>query len=269
MNIIFHDVDGCLNVDAETPIPVGGECLSQNQIAKLGELGHKLDDSSIDHFVINTGRSIKETLPIVESITSRKLQYVIAEHGAVCLDVKSNKYVVPQTQIAVKLELIRSFIEWYRESGFKSLNKRVGTAVPILDKAANLTLDARSKVDSQRVYDELIALVKNDSPFDHNELVFHHSKADGFVDAMSLVDKGDGVEEITSLLSKAKSSTTPICTIAIGNGLNDMPMLRIVTIPVCPENAEYEVKDYCRSRSGVVSKYGFIDATLQWLDAYI
>ena len=55
---------------------------------------------------------------------------------------------------------------------------------------------------------------------------------------MSLVDKGDGVEEITSLLSEAQSSPTPICSIAIENGFNDMPMLRIATIPVCPKNAE-------------------------------
>jgi len=243
--------------------------LPPNQSARLQALGRKLDDSSIDHLVINTGRSVKETLPIVEDIASEKLQYVVAEHGAIYHDVKNNKSIAPQGPIAGRLELIRNLIDWYRETGAKILNERVGTEVPILDKVANLTLDARNGLDSQQIYNALQAVVKSDAPFNYNQLVFHHSAADGFVDAMGQIDKGHGIEFVTSLLVQASRSTKTINSIAIGNGLNDLPMLKVATMPVCPANAELEVREYCRSRSGVVSDYEFIDATLHWLEAYI
>lgn len=268
MKIVFHDVDGCLNADANTPIPTGDERLQQNQLAKLKELGRRLDASSIDHFVINTGRSMADTLPVVEGIASHKLQYVIAEHGAVYHDVKNKKSLVPQGSITGKLELIRKFIDWYRDTGARILNERVGAAVPILDKVANLTLDARNGLDTEKIYNELQAIVKSDAPFDYDQLVFHHSRADGYVDAMGQIDKGDGIEVITSLLSQTHSSTNTISSIAIGNGLNDMPMLEAATVPVCPANAEPEVSQYCRFHSGVVSEYEFIDATLQWLEEH-
>lgn len=267
MKIVFHDVDGCLNANANTPIPINGERLPRNQTAMLGELGRKLDASSIDHFVINTGRSIADTLNIVEDIASQKLQYVVAEHGAVYWDVVSGESFIPIGSIADKVEVIRSFIEWYKETGTIILNERVGAEIPMLDKVANLTLDARNGIDTQRVHDVLQEVVRNDAPFDYNQFTFHQSEADGYVDAMGQIDKGDGVGFITTLLNSNHSSTETV-RIAIGNGLNDMPMLEAATIPVCPGNAEPEVCEYCRSKSGVVSEYEFIDATLQWLEEY-
>lgn len=267
MNIVFHDVDGCLNADANTPIPLGGEQLPSHQTAKLQELGRKLDHSSIDHFVINTGRSMEQTLSIVDGIASQKLRYVIAEHGAIYRDVKKDLDIEPQGLIADRLELIRNLIDWYQNIGANILNERVGEAVPVLDKVANLTLDVRDGLDSQLVFDVFKAIVRSDAPLDYNQLVFHHSTADGFIDAMSQTNKGDGIDIVTSLLSDAHDSTKAINSIAIGNGLNDLPMLEVATIPVCPANAEPEVREYCRSRSGVVSEYEFIDATLEWLEA--
>jgi len=268
MKIVFHDIDGCLNADANTPIPIGNERLSQNQLAKLKELGRKLDVSSIDHLVINTGRAMDETLSVVNGIASKKLQYVIAEHGAVYRDVINNKCIYPLGHMAEKLELIVSFISWYRETGAKILNERVGTEVPILGKAANLTLDARNGLDSQHIYDVLKTMVKSDAPFDYNQLIFHHSKPDGFVDVMGKIDKGNGIEVISSLISKLENPAETIRSIAIGNGLNDMSMLEVATIPVCPRNSEHEVRNFCRSRSGVVSEFEYIDATLHWLEEY-
>lgn len=269
MKIVFHDVDGCLNADASSPIPINGEPLPPEQTAKLRELGRKLDASSIDHFVINTGRSMEDTLPTVEGIASDKLQYVIAEHGALYRDVKNEEFIVPQGPIVGKLTMIRSFIDWYRETGSAMLNERVGTDVPILDKEANLTLDCRNALDTEQVCELLQALVKSDAPFDYEQLVFHNSKADGYVDAMSQVDKADGIKVVTSILAPTDTAVKTLNSIAIGNGLNDMPMLEAANIPVCPGNAEPEVRDYCQSHSGVVSEYDYIDATLHWLEEYV
>lgn len=230
MKIIFHDVDGCLNADASTPIPINGEQFPPNQSVKLRELGLKLDNSSIDHLIINTGRSMEEALPIVEGIASHKLKYVIAEHGAIYRDVQNDKPIVPDGPVTGKLELISKFIDWYRETGARILNERVGADVPILEKVANLTLDARNGLNSQHIYNVLQDVVKSHAPFDYNQLVFHNSTADGFVDAMSLIDKGDGVSVVSSLLSREFNPTKSISSIAIGNGLNDIPMLEAATI---------------------------------------
>ena len=95
MKIVFHDVDGCLNADANTPISIGGEQLPPIQKEKLTELGRKFDASSIDHLVINTGRSIQDTLSVVEHIACDKLQYIVGEHGAAFYDVQNGKVVEP------------------------------------------------------------------------------------------------------------------------------------------------------------------------------
>lgn len=269
MKVVFHDVDGCLNADASTAIPRIGEPMSSNQAAKLKELGQRLDASSIDHLVINTGRSIEDTLILAEFIDSAKLRYIIGEHGAVYHDVIADQAVIFQGAIADKLELIKSFIRWYRETGSTILNKRVGMELPILDKVANLTLDVRGRSDTSQICDELQAVVEDESPFDSNQFIFHHSQADGYVDAMSQIDKGDGVEVITSLFAQVCSPSTPIRSFAFGNGLNDMPMLKVATTPVCPGNAEPEVRQYCRDNSGVVSDVDFIDATLHWFETNV
>ncbi len=269
MKVLFHDVDGCLNADADTPVPRIGEAMPVKLVAKLKELGRRLDLSSVEHLVINTGRSIEDTLLLVELINSEKLRYVICEHGAVFHDVKQNQPVVPSQAIANKLELIHRFIDWYRETGAVLLNEKIGTEVPILDKVANLTLDSRGELDTNHILSVLQAVIQHQSPFDSQQLVFHHSQVDGYVDVMSQIDKGDGVHAIASLLSLPKESPDAISSIAVGNGLNDLPMLQVATTPVCPANAEPEVIEYCSARSGVVSEREFIDATLQWLESQI
>lgn len=269
MKIVFHDVDGCLNADAGSPIPVCGESLSINQTAKLRELGRKIDASSIDHLVINTGRSIAETLFLTDVIASRKLQYVIAEHGAVYQDVVNDKPLAPSGSMTSTLDLMREFISWYRQTGAAMLNKRIGTEVPILEKVANLTLDARDGLNTRHVYEELMAVVKSEAPIDYTLLEFHHNEADAYVDVLGQIHKGHGVEVITSQLSQAGSEISSINRIAIGNGLNDMPMFEAATTIVCPANSEPEVLEYCRARSGMLSERGYIDATLHWLDEHL
>ena len=42
-----------------------------------------LDDSAIDCMVLNTGRSMQATRIIAEAINSKKVKYLLAEHGAI------------------------------------------------------------------------------------------------------------------------------------------------------------------------------------------
>ena len=167
--------------------------------------------------------------------------------------------------ITLKLDAIQQFISWYNTTGFQIMNQRVGE-MPILAKSANLTLDARGHPDARVVFDALQEIAKAEAPVNFNELVFHFSEADGYVDALGKVDKGDGIKVIKSILADNELSEQSLTVFAVGNGLNDMPMLELANMPICPANSEHEVKAYCHSRSGFVSEHQCIDATIDWLN---
>ena len=78
---------------------------------------------------------------------------------------------------------------------------------------------------------------------------------------MSSIDKADGIRRVTSAVQPAE----PIHTIAVGNGLNDLPMLEAADTPLCPANADATVIQACAH--GVVSPHAYVDATIAWLDS--
>lgn len=267
MKILFHDVDGCLNADINTPVPMADEPVPSVQSARLRELGRQLDLSSVDLMVLNTGRSLADTLLVADMINSSKLRYIVAEHGAVYHDLRSGSEFVPEGDIAGNLELIIEFVQWYREAGSETLNEKFGMEIPIIEKVANLTLDTRVGLDVLTVFNELKNLVKNDSPFAQDQFVFHYSKPDGYVDVLGRIDKSDGVVAISSLVNSTDPSGRQCETAAVGNGINDLPMLRAVDVPVCPANSEQQVLAYCGSHDcGIVSTSSFIRATLDWIN---
>ena len=264
MKILFHDVDGCLNAPDGAEIPRVDQHLSAQQSQLLQALGHALDASTIDLMVINTGRSLADTMMLADAIRSTKLQYLIAEHGAVIFDVNNDQPLKwnstrHTTNNNDPLEQILAFIQWFKETGFSVLTDRLGTSLVIDVKVANLTLKIPPSVDCYHVFEQLQQLVHDDSPFEHEEFVFHNSVADGFIDVMSKIDKGDGIDIICNHLGKPQATT-----IAVGNGLNDLPMFEKAHICLCPANSEQEVKDFCQT-AGIISEYKFVEATLNWL----
>ena len=265
MKILFHDVDGCLNTPDGAQIPLANQYFSAQQSEHLQALGKALDASMIDIMAINTGRSLEDTKPLVNSISSTKLKYLIAEHGAVIFDIDNDKTLKwHSTRHASNnsdpLEKILAFIQWYKVTGGSILAVRLGANLVVLEKIANLTVKIPPSIDCHHVFEQLQQLVRDDSPFEYKDFVFHNSVADGFIDVMSKIDKGDGIEIVCNHLGKKQSTI-----IAVGNGLNDMPMLEKAHVCLCPANSEPEVKDFCQNAKGINSKYSFIEATLNWL----
>ncbi|MFT7209992.1 MAG: HAD superfamily hydrolase (TIGR01484 family) [Granulosicoccus sp.] len=265
MKILFHDVDGCLNTPDGLEIPRGDKHFSTQLSQILRALGQALDASTIDLMVINTGRSLEDTMMLANAIQSTKLQYLIAEHGAVIFDVDNNQPLNWKSTRHTKdnkdpLEQILDFMQWYKETGFSVLADRLGTSLIVDNKIANLTLGIPPSIDCHHVFEQLQQLVRDDSPFEHEDFVFHNSVADGFIDVMSNIDKGDGIDIICNHLGKPQATT-----IAIGNGLNDLPMFEKAHLCLCPANSEQEVKDFCQKAAGINSEYSFVEATLNWL----
>jgi len=269
MEILFHDIDGCLNTPDGSEIPIGGQSYSTRQKEFLKVLGQALDESRIDLMAINTGRSLPDSQTLAAAIGSKKLRYMLLEHGAILFDVEKHSQIDWVSSVTNNdknespLYLIQAFIQWYKTIGHKLLIDRLGTEMHIVDKVANLTLEIPADIDSAYMYELVRGLIQGESPFDCEEFIFHCNTADGFIDVMSSIDKGDGIDTLCKHIKESSAKT-----IAVGNGLNDLPMLERADFCLCPENSEREVKEYCRNASGVVSQHRFIEATIRWLEDY-
>jgi HAD superfamily hydrolase (TIGR01484 family) len=271
--ILFHDVDGCLNTPDGADIPASLDALTPRQRSILSELSRLVDQSAISDFVLNTGRGWQETGFLVEAIASTKLSYVLVEHGAIMWDVKRGTTVDLQA-LAKRYGLdeiseqfnsvnrVRTLIKWFVDEGSACLSEKLkhqGTLVPHGGKEVSLTISVPALLDGGLLLSTLRQLIESQTEFSPDHFVYHHGISDGFIDVTGAIDKGTGVTVLARHLGKELADT-----MAIGNGLNDLPMLEAVGLPICPANAEQPVKRLCQAR-GLVSNHNYINAALEWL----
>ena len=221
--------------------------------------------------MLNSGRSLAATLIIAEALNSKKVKYLVAEHGAVgyrfdtqeLIDFSTLSAQLPEVHgdyeaVAVMPDLI----DWYRRHGSGLLFEEIGQSPEPASKLANLTLAIPSGMSGETLVQNVQSVIEAYSPMAHHDFVYHISASDGYVDVMSTVDKGTAVRLIC-LLEKIDT----LQTFAIGNGLNDISMFEQVHHSICPRNSEDELKEFCLQRQGVISDHAFIDATFDWLKA--
>jgi hydroxymethylpyrimidine pyrophosphatase-like HAD family hydrolase len=275
--ILFHDIDGCLNILDGGPIGFTEEAMSDVLAAELANLGELLDLSDIEHFIINTGRSWTKTEYLCNAIKSTKTRYALVEHGSALWDIQSGMQIEllslskelgleHATEALATIERVQELISWFRSEGNKLLAHAIEVNEPLElhgNKSANLTIPVPKYKDGDVVMAAFEQLILEQPEFAEDSFIYHHSRSDGYIDVMGTVDKGLGVELAIGYLGYDPSQT-----VAIGNGLNDLAMLSKVGIPICPENAEPLVKDMCEN-SGISSEHRFIEATKAWLTARI
>lgn len=270
--ILFHDVDGCLNADS-VPLGFSHAALSAEHRRHLAELGALLDASRVEHFVLNTGRSWPTTQYLCAAIASTKARYALVEHGAALWDFQSGR-TVDLHQVARhagmqhvttalnSIERVQELLHWYATTGSKQLARAMGLATPIaheLDQVANLTFAIPAGIDGDIAMHTLRNIIAAQPEFKNDSFVYNHSSSDGFIDVMGAMDKGLGVEVAVAYLRGDFQHTA-----AVGNGLNDLPMLSRVAEPLCPANAEPAVQNLCATH-GQHSPHYFINATKRWL----
>lgn len=256
--ILFHDVDGCLNAEDGIQLPMDNRDYNPLQRQRLSELGILLDQSPVRWLAINTGRSLADTETLVPLINSGKLRYLVVEHGALIVDLLTESTVEWTGSAASKLAEIQLLVNWFNDEGLHHFSRRIGHELRTLDKISNLTIAIPDAVDDQHLFGELRAFVHEASPFNAEDYVYHYSGSDSFVDIMSSVHKGDGVQRIMELTDGEQS-------IAVGNGLNDLPMMEIADLCVCPANSEPELIECVQRRNGIVGQTNYIRTTLDWL----
>jgi hydroxymethylpyrimidine pyrophosphatase-like HAD family hydrolase len=271
--IVFQDVDGCLNTPDGAALDIATCILTEQQRFALKEFGELLDSSAVTHLVVNTGRSWQATKFICEAINSTKVRYVLTEHGSELWDLKTNTALdlmmisealgLVTIRAALKsVRHVRDLMLWFQTTGNSLVCADMGYPGLIScldDKTSNLTLRIPSEVDGDSLLSALQASILNEENFAGVEFVFHHNRADGFIDVMGEIDKGMGVELVTRYLGGSYAET-----FAIGDGLNDLPMFHAVNYPICPANAMVAVQDLCKAR-GYRSDASYIAAVTTWL----
>lgn len=271
--VLFHDADGCLNLVDGQELPFKPETLSSSEVAALAELGRCVDASSLDHLVLNTGRSWEATGFLCDAIASRKLRFALVEHGSELWDVMADQKIDFEGVAAVSghpealaalasTKKIRSLIRWFQDSGRQELCRRMGYGGNLtaqLDKTTNLTFLLPLELDGDQVISVLQELIASHEVFGAESLVYHHSRANRFVDVMGTMNKGIGLSLTMEHLGYDLAQSA-----AIGDGLNDIPMLETVAFPICPANSEDAVRKICRE-NGHASSSLYIGATLEWV----
>ena len=270
--ILFQDVDGCLNAPDGSSIGFTEENLSNELREQLVEVGRSLDASDIEHLVFNTGRSWAATEYLARAINSPKVRYILVEHGAAIWDTANLKKLdlarqsrLPHIkQASASVSRVEGLVSWYNNVG----HKRLSAALDIVsrldherDQEANLTFSVPEELDGEHVLATIEAVIKNEPQFAGDDFAYHWSRPERFIDVMGHMDKGLGVELMREFLD-------PTYTYAIGNGLNDLAMLKAVDHPICPANAETDVIEYCQG-AGSVSEHGFIASLHDFLQSKI
>lgn len=271
--ILFQDVDGCLNTPDGSVLDFTTAVLTDQQQKAFRDFGALLDSSTVANLVINTGRSWPATKFICDAINSKKIRYALTEHASELWDVKAN-ISLDLLQMSENLGMheirdaqesvlrVRELISWFESTGNRLLASHVGYSGIfhyLRDKTSNLTIQVPHDVNGDDFLLSLKASIATEAAFGEDNFVFHYSRAFGLVDVMSQADKGMGVKVLTKFLGGSTADT-----FAVGDGLNDLPMLHAVNYPICPANAEPEVQNLCKVK-GLVSNASYIGAVTSWL----
>lgn len=270
--ILFHDIDGCLNGQDGQPLGFRREDLSTAHRKELVEFGKVLNQSEIEHLVLNTGRTWADTEYLAHAIGSSKVKYALVEHGAGLWDIATRTQIhlneiVQEHRMdhlnsaLASLERVSALIQWYEREGHSELADSLGFGGRLTNGAeqtANLTFKVPGELDGEQVLKALKKLVSANAAFQEDRFVYHYGP-EGFVDVVGQIDKGIGVEIVAKHLGGDLKNTA-----GVGNGVNDLSMLEKVGFSLCPSNAESEVKALCTER-GFVSDHSFINATVVWL----
>jgi hydroxymethylpyrimidine pyrophosphatase-like HAD family hydrolase len=273
IRILFQDIDGCLN-------PPDGEAFgftedwepSSNQISMLDTINTALDQSSVEHFVINTGRPWGLVRNLAKHFTSPKARYFLVEHACALYDRQRDIYLNCEQMAAANglndlvtryqnLEHIQILFDWYRDHGMARLEAHYQTPLPALDKKANLSFRIPGGVDGEALLQHVKSIACAQLAPAHIEpLLFLRS--DNYIDILPGIHKLDGIHLLTAHLQIDLDHA-----LAVGDYLNDIPIFEAFHRVLCPANAHPQIQALTRAKgeSGEVSEQAYGLATLNLL----
>ncbi|MEP4076223.1 HAD family hydrolase [Haloferula sp.] len=254
IRIIFQDVDGCLN-------PADGEDFgvtpdwepTPTQIQMLKNIDQALDESPIEHFVINTGRFWPILESLVRHFESPKVRYFVMEHACVVhdrlegenLDLVALSKACGLEDLAERyrsLTSMEALLRWYDEQGQQAMEELYAMPMPRLDKVGNLSFAIPEGFTSEQVLAAIEAEAKAGLPEkDFQKLEFCCS--DRFIDILPGIHKMDGIELMCAHLGVEQSNA-----LAVGDYLNDLAVFEHFPQVMCPSNAHPRIKELTESK---------------------
>ncbi len=273
IRIIFQDIDGCLN-------PADGEAFgvtpdwepSNNQISMLDAINTELNQSSVEHFAINTGRPWGLVQNLAKHFTSPKARYFLVEHACALYDRQNDTYLdCAQMAAANGLDAlvtryqnighIHVLFDWYRDQGMAQLEAHYQVPLPPVDKQANLSFRIPDGVDGEALLQQIESLASDQLAPEHIQpLLFLRS--DNYIDILPGIHKLDGIHLLSAHLRIDLDHA-----LAVGDYLNDIPVFEEFHRVFCPANAHPQIKALTRSKGadGEVAEQSYGLAVLELL----
>lgn len=275
IQIIFQDVDGCLN--PEDGEEFGVDPLwepSARQIEMLKAIDRAVESSPLRHFVINTGRFEPILGNIVKHFSTPKLRFLVMEHASVIHDLKTGTNLDPVSiaracgmhELAERysnLSTMRKLLHWYDVKGRAEMEQHYGVPMPRLDKIGNLSYAIPNGVEGADLLIHIEELVRTDFPIgEFQQLEFYRS--DRFIDILPGVHKMDGIELVCAHLSIDTRDA-----LAVGDFLNDLSIFQAFDQVMCPANAHPTIRKLTEAKGagGHVSPFPYGAALLDFLQS--
>ena len=266
--VVFHDIDGCLNPADGSPIGAGDDLsMTAAQQSILARVNAAIEASQVEHVVIATGRRLADTLFVTDHLPTPKLRYLLVESGAVAYDRVTEAHL-DLASIAVScglpdagtpyndLSQVHEVIAWYRAGGQQLLEGVVGSPLSEIPKASMLTLRVADSASEAAVLEDLRRLLATQASVDLDALNFYTNAAR--VDVTSKIDKATGARVILGMLEIA-----PECATMVGDGSNDLAIFEYLGRGFCPGNAGDAFKSACVAAGGTVLDDVFGEASVE------
>lgn len=268
--IVFQDLDGCLNPANGEELPSGAVAkLSPSQLETLGEYDRAVDESPVQHVVINTGRGLADTLYLLDHFRSPKIRYALLEHSALAYDHFEKSLIdlphlarqCPWPDLADRYERLSSIdrvLDWYRREGIRHMAEKFQHHLPPFAKTANLSISVPPETGPEELLAALKKELQRALPEEFGFLKFCYTSR--YVDVLCEIEKIDGARLMLDYLDIDARHAA-----AIGDGMNDFSMFLETDHLLCPANAHTLLKDLCRRRGGVISNHSFGAASIGYL----
>ena len=271
--LVFHDIDGCLNPADGRPIGAGDDLsMAAAQQSILARVNDAIETSPVDHVVIATGRRLADTLFVTEHLPTPKLRYLLVESGAVAYDRVQGEHL-DLAAIAVSngmpdaaapyadLSHVHEVIAWYRAGGQQRLEERIGSTLRDIPKQAMLTLCVADSVSEAAVLEQLRQLLASQPSIDLPALNFYTN--DARVDVTSRIDKATGARIILGMLGIQPERAT-----MVGDGSNDLAVFEYLGRGYCPGNAGDAFQSACAAAGGTVLDEVFGEASVELFEHF-
>jgi hydroxymethylpyrimidine pyrophosphatase-like HAD family hydrolase len=254
IQIIFQDIDGCLNPADGEPFGVTPDWQpSANQVAMLQAINAALDASSVEHFAINTGRPWSLVRHLAQHLPSPKLRYFLLEHACVLYDRQQN-ITLDSEQLAATYGLddlveryqnithIHVLFDWYQAQGRAQLEAHYKVPLPPIEKVANLSFAIPNGVDGDELLQRIQSLASTQVAKEHlAPLLFLRS--DSHIDILPSIHKLDGIQLLCAHLQIDLKHA-----LAVGDYLNDLSIFEAFDRVLCPSNAHPQIQALARSK---------------------